>query len=151
MVAGNRKRFTRGRRGYGRDLGERGLVSVWTAVALVAFIVIIGIGVDFSGHARMSQEARAVADEAARAGGQQLQLTSGRARPDVHKAILAANTYVAGSSFTGTSYVRGGTIVEVTVTGQYPCVFLSIIGISSLPIKESGAADVASVLAGEQQ
>lgn len=150
-MAGNYERLSRGSAGHGRDLGERGLVSVWTAVAMVAFIVIIGIGVDFSGHARMSQEARAVADEAARAGGQQLQITSGRARPEVHKAILAANSYVAGSSFDGASYVHGGTIVEVAVTGKYPCVFLSIIGVSSLPIKESGAADVASVLAGEQQ
>ena len=50
------------------------MVSVWVSVALVAFIVIIGIGVDFAGHAGASQDASAVADEAARAGGQHLDL-----------------------------------------------------------------------------
>ena len=40
-----------------RKCGERGAITVWTAVVLIGFIVIIGIGVDFSGHARATQEA----------------------------------------------------------------------------------------------
>ena len=72
----------RGSSGHGKKRGERGMVSVWVSVALVAFIVTIGIGIDFAGHAGAAQHARAVADAAARAGGQHLTLDSGRARPD---------------------------------------------------------------------
>ena len=127
------------------------MVSVWVAVALVAFIVIVGIGVDFAGHAAASQEARAVADEAARAGGQHLTLDSGRARPDVHDAIRAANAFIAGSPFRGTTTVRRGDTVTVTVSGRYETQFLSIIGISTLPLNETGSATVKSVIGGTEQ
>lgn len=128
------------------------MVAVWSAVVLLAFMVIVGIGVDFAGHAGMAQDARAVADEAARAGGQRLELSSGQARVDVHGAIQAANLYVAGSDFVAVStVVRGGTEVTVTVRGSYPCRFLSIVGVSSLPVRVTGSADVRSVLGGEQQ
>ena len=65
-----------------RKYGERGAITVWTAVVLIGFIVIIGIGVDFSGHARATQEARGIAAEAARAGQQHLGLTDGRLSPE---------------------------------------------------------------------
>ncbi len=123
------------------------MVSVWVSVALVAFILVIGIGVDFAGHAVSSQDARAVAAEAARAGGQQLTVTSGRARPDVHAAI----TYVAATPYTGSTTVHGGDTITVTVTGHYTCSFLSIIGITRLPVRETGTASVKSVLGGDEQ
>jgi Flp pilus assembly protein TadG len=127
------------------------MVSVWVAVALVAFIVTIGIGVDFAGHAGAAQNARAVADEAARAGGQQLTLDSGRARPNVHAAISAANAYVAASPYTGSTSIRGGDTITVTATGTYDCLFLSIIGITTLRVEETGTAEVKSVLGGTEQ
>ena len=127
------------------------MVSVWVSVALLAFIVTIGIGVDFAGHAGAAQNARAVADEAARAGGQQLTLDSGRARPDVHTAIAAANTYVAASPFTGSTAIRGGDTITVTASGSYDCLFLSIIGITTLRVEETGTAEVKSVLGGTEQ
>ena len=47
---------------------ERGVsLSVWTAVAMPAFIVAVGLGVDFSGHAAAEQEAREVRQAAAAA------------------------------------------------------------------------------------
>ncbi|AQP48512.1 hypothetical protein BW730_14350 [Tessaracoccus aquimaris] len=131
--------------------GERGMVSVWVAVAMVAFIVIVGLGVDFAGHAAASQDARGVAAEAARAGGQHLTMDSGRARPDVNGAIRAANAYVAGSPYSGSTNVRGGDTVTVTVTGRYSTQFLSIIGIDALALNETGSATVTSVLGGTQQ
>ena len=131
--------------------GERGMVSVWVSVAMVAFIVTIGIGVDFAGHAGAAQDARAVANEAARAGGQQLTLDSGRARPNVHAAITAANAYVAASPFTGSTSIRGGDTITVTATGTYDCLFLSIIGITTLRVEETGTAEVKSVLGGTEQ
>lgn len=134
-----------------RSRDERGLVSVWAAVSMVAFILIVGLGVDFSGHAGMEQQARSVAAEAARAGGQQLNVDNGKARADVHGAIQAANAYVASSDFSATTRVSSGTIIEVAVEGRYRCRFLSIIGIDSLPVHATGTADVTSVLEGRQQ
>lgn len=131
--------------------GERGMVSVWVAVALVGFIVIVGLGVDFAGHAAASQDARTVAGEAARAGGQHLNLDTGRARPDIHSAIQAANAYVAGSPYRGATTIHGGDTITVTVTGAYRTQFLAIIGITGLPLNESGSATVKSVLQGTQQ
>ena len=48
-----------------RGRGERGAITVWTAVVLIAFVLIVGIGVDFAGHTRATQEARSIAAEAA--------------------------------------------------------------------------------------
>ena len=143
-------RATPGSQRHGKR-GERGMVSVWVSVAMVAFIVTIGIGVDFAGHAGAAQNARAVADEAARAGGQQLTLDSGRARPNVHAAITAANAYVAASPFTGSTSIRGGDTITVTASGSYDCLFLSIIGITTLRVEETGTAEVKSVLGGTEQ
>lgn len=130
--------------------GERGAISVWVSVALVAFMICVGMGVDFSGHATAEQEARAVAAEAARAGGQFLLVQPGsRPRPDVAAATRAARAYVAASDFSGTSTVQAGTI-RVSVTGSYQCQFLSIIGINTLPLHGEGAATVTAVIAGEE-
>jgi len=120
--------------------GERGAITVWTAVVLIGFIVIIGIGVDFSGHARATQEARGIAAEAARAGQQHLGLTDGRLSPEPDVAKKAAENYVAASRFHGTARVIGNNIVEVEVTGEYTCVFLNIIGITTLPVRAKGTS-----------
>ena len=138
-----------GSRRHERD--ERGMVAVWVSVSLVAFIMVIGIGVDFAGHAAATQDARAVAAEAARAGGQHLTLDSGQARPDVHAAITAANTYAAASTWSSTAKVTGGDSITVTTTGSYPTKFISIIGITSLPVSATGTATVKSVLGGTEQ
>ena len=120
--------------------GERGAITVWTAVVLIGFIVIIGIGVDFSGHARATQEARGSAAEAARAGQQHLGLTDGRLSPEPDVAKKAAENYVAASRFHGTARVISSNIVEVEVTGKYTCVFLNVIGITTLPVRAKGTS-----------
>lgn len=130
---------------------ERGVASVWTAVAMLAFIIVIGIGVDFAGHASMSQDARAVADEAARTGGQRIQVVSGHAKVDVQGAVSAARAYVKASAYSGSAHVLGGTVIEVRVFGEYQCQFLSIIGIDTLPVKATGAADLTSVVSGKRR
>lgn len=129
---------------------ERGMVAVWTAVSLVAFIVIVGIGVDFAGHARAEQEARAAASEAARAAGQYLEVGSGRARPDAHQAVAAANSAVASSGFSGSAQVTGGQI-HVSVSGEYQTQFLSIIGINSLSVSGSATVEAKTTIDGSEE
>lgn len=126
---------------------ERGAIAVWTAVALPAFIVAIGLGVDFSGHTRATQEARAVAAEAARTGGQQVSLGSGRAAPVLAAGRAAAERYAERAGYTGTATV-GSTRIDVTVRTQYETFFLGIIGIWSLDVEGSASASVESVTVG---
>lgn len=134
-----------------RDRDERGAISVWVSVALVAFILCLGIGVDFAGHAAAEQHARAVAAEAARAGGQFLDTQPGvRPRPDVYAATRAASAYIAASGFiTGTATVEAS-VIHTTVTGTYQTKFLGIIGISTLPLTAEGAASVTPVIDGQE-
>ena len=127
-----------------RKCGERGAITVWTAVVLIGFIVIIGIGVDFSGHARATQEARGIAAEAARAGNQPLRMIDGRLSPEPDVAKKAAENYVAASRFRGTAQMIGGTVIEVKVTGEYTCMFLNIIGIRTLPVRAEGTSELHS-------
>lgn len=123
---------------------HRGAVAVWTAVGLPVFVIAMGIGVDFAGHAAARQEAQAVASEAARAAGQQVDLTGPRARVDAPQAIRAAHDYLAGSPFTGSASVSGD-VVTVDVTGSYECQFLSIIGINAIGVSGIASSQVHSV------
>jgi hypothetical protein len=52
--------------------GQRGSVSIWLVTTGFAMIVLVGLAVDLGGQVHAQQHARAVADQAARTGGQQL-------------------------------------------------------------------------------
>ena len=120
---------------------------MWTAVGLLGFLLAVGIGVDFSGHTRATQEARAVAAEAARAGGQRITLAGGRAAPAHRAAVSAAERFAERSGFDATATVSGTTI-GVTVRGSYETSFLGVIGIWDLDVNASATASVESVLEG---
>lgn len=130
---------------------ERGSLAVWTALVMPAFILCVGLGVDLSGHAAAEQEARAVAQEAARAGGQYLLVDQGRVRPDTARAERAANGYVAATSLTSTASAGTDGRITVTVSGRHPTQFLSMIGINTLPVTATGTARVVSVIAGNEE
>ena len=130
---------------------ERGSLAVWTALVMPAFILCVGLGVDFSSHAAAEQEARAVAQEAARAGGQYLSVRDGRARPDAVRAERAATDYLAASSLAGSASVSSDGTITVRVAGTHPTRFLSMIGINSLPVSATGTAQVVSVIAGNEE
>ena len=130
---------------------ERGSLAVWTAMVMPAFVLCVGLGVDFAGHAAAQQEARALANEAARAGGQYLQVADGRARPDKFRAERAARDFVAASAFSGTALVSSDGTITVTVEGAFSTQFLGMIGINTLPLNATGAARVVSVIAGNEE
>lgn len=130
--------------------GERGAIAVWTAVAIPGFILALGIGVDFAGHTSASQEARAVASEAARAGGQQMMMGGHRAVLDVARARTTSRDYVRASQWDA-DVVADGDTVTVTVTGRYECQFLSVIGIDDLPVSATASSDSVSVVGGVER
>lgn len=133
-----------------RRRDQRGAVAVWASMAMVAFIIFMGIGVDFAGHARASQDARAVAAEAARAGGQFLEVSSGRAYPDGPQAAAAASQFIDSAGYSGTTEIQGNGI-QVSISGAYETQFLSIIGINSLPVNATAVAEVKTTTDGEER
>ena len=133
---------------------ERGSVTLWAVLAAFCMIVIVGIAVDFGGQAVAEQQAHSVAFEAARTGGQQVnldQLVRGQqAQTDPYKAAAAANAYLADAGVVGSVTVNSDT-VTVTITSSYQCSFLSIIGINSLPVTGTASADTLRVYEGTQR
>ncbi len=52
---------------------DRGSITLWAVTSAFSMIAIVGIAADLGGHAVAEQNARSVAFEAARSGGQQTQ------------------------------------------------------------------------------
>lgn len=126
--------------GMGRRRDERGLsLSVWAAVAMPAFIVAVGIGVDFSGHAAAAQEAREVAAQAARAATHEVVLTSAGPQLDVGAAKLAARSFAESAGYSADVVVAGES-ASVTLRGSYETSFLGVIGIHTIAVEGSGSA-----------
>jgi Flp pilus assembly protein TadG len=124
---------------------DRGGVTVFVAVCVIALIGIIGVAVDGGGTMRATERADYIAGEAARAGGQAIdpgQAISGTAIvADPKGAAAAAQSYLRSAGATGTVSVSGdGKTLTVTVTGTYETTFLSVAGIDSLPVTGHGKA-----------
>lgn len=129
---------------------ERGALAVWTSVALVAFILCVGLGVDLAGHAAAEQEARAVANQAARAGGQDIELTAGGTPRLARTAVGTAERYFSTSGYSGTASIEAGN-VQVRIQGSYETTFLGIIGVDVLRVQAQAVADPILVVGGEPQ
>lgn len=123
---------------------ERGAMAVWTAVALLGFMIVVGLGVDFTGHTRATQEARAVAAQAARAGGQAVEVTEGDASVVPVGAHQEAVRFAERAGYRASSRADGSTL-RVDVAGSYETSFLGLIGIWSIDVRASATADVHSV------
>ena len=126
-------------------LDDRGGVSVFVAVCVLALIGIIGTAVDGGGTMRATERADYLAGEAARAGGQAIdpaEAISGNAIVvDPQDAVAAAHAYLRSAGATGTVSVSGDAkTLSVTVNGSYDTKFLSVTGISSLPVTGHGTA-----------
>ena len=133
---------------------ERGSISLWAALVAFCMIIIVGIGVDFSGQAVAEQKARSIAFEAARTGGQQVNrdalIRGGQAQTDPNLAAVAASAYLTQAGVTGAVTVTANT-VTVNVVDTYHTQFLSIIGITTLPVDGSASADTLRVLEGAER
>lgn len=140
------ERWLRRRLGAGGD--DRGSISVFVAFSVVGLLLIIGLVADGGLKVRAVQEADALAAEAARAAGQEIDVpaaVSGSAvRVDRQAAATAASAYLAAANAPGTVAVSDdGQAIEVTVTLTRPTAFLSLIGITHVTV--TGHATVALV------
>ncbi|WP_434025834.1 TadE/TadG family type IV pilus assembly protein [Streptomyces graminofaciens] len=124
---------------------DRGGVTVFVAVCVMALIGIIGVAVDGGSKMRAVERADYIAGEAARAGGQAIdpaEAISGNAIVvDPQNAQAAAQAYLRSVGATGTVSVSGdGKTLTVNITSTYDTKFLSVVGIGSLSVTGQGKA-----------
>ncbi|MFD8737503.1 TadE/TadG family type IV pilus assembly protein [Streptomyces sp. NPDC059618] len=124
---------------------DRGGVTVFVAVCVIALIGIIGVAVDGGCKMRAVEHADYIAGEAARAGGQAIDpagaITGTSVAVDPQAAAAAAQAYLRSAGAAGTVSVSGDSkTLTVTVTSTYDTKFLSAVGIGSLPVSGHGRA-----------
>lgn len=126
--------------------GERGSLTVMTAVLALALLAVAGLVVDGTGRLRAGQQAIGAAQQAARAGAEALDAATLRAGgPVTDNSAAAATTargYLAAAGYTGTVNVTGPTTLQVTVTVHQPTVILGLIGIDSYTATGTATADL---------
>lgn len=130
---------------------ERGLaLSVWVTIVMFALILIAGIAVDANGQVVDRQQAQAVAAQAARAGGQMIAtLDGGTPQLDIGRAKVAAQAYLKEAGYSGSVTVSNSQ-VRVQIATKYRTIFLSIMGINSLPISVEATSDSIQSYNGEE-
>ncbi|HMR47902.1 MAG TPA: TadE/TadG family type IV pilus assembly protein [Arachnia sp.] len=128
---------------------ERGLsLAVWTTLTMPAFVLAVGLGVDFAGHATAEQDCRAVAREAARSAGQQVAVSlDGTPILNVSTARTAALSRLQADGYSGSVQIDDHTIT-VTAEGEYRTLFLGMIGVETLAVDGVGTAEVARTFEG---
>jgi hypothetical protein len=131
---------------------ERGSISVFLTILVPGLFLIVGLAVDGGAKVAALQRADAVAEEAARAGGQALDIAgalNGNVRVDPASAVTAAQNYLSRSGVEGSVDVLDGETLRVTTTLTEPTVFLGLVGIDTFTVHGTGtAALVISVTAG---
>jgi hypothetical protein len=118
-------------------MNDRGRVSIFLAIALAGMLMIIGLAYDGAGHLRSLQRAHNLAAEAARAGGQAIDVAQaiegGDKQIDRSAARAAVDAYRAAAGVTGppptfSTGPNGEQLIEVQVTLSYDNVFLDVFG-----------------------
>lgn len=123
-----------GRTGLGRD--DSGRVSIFLAIAALGILTVVALAFDGAGQLRALQRADNLASEAARAGGQSIDLATaiegGPKRIDEPQARRSVAEYlaVAGASAHTVSFpvVDGETVIRVRVTVTYERSLLGLVG-----------------------
>lgn len=123
---------------------DRGSTSLFVITSALALFLMVGLVVDGGGKVRSLQRANAVADQAARAGGQAIvgpqAIKGDGATLDTGAAKGAAQSYLGHAGVSGSVSIVNGTRLRVTATSTYNPVFLSLIGIGAMT--SSGSAEV---------
>lgn len=127
-----------------------GVLAVPGALIILALVLLVGLGVDGVRKAQLLATATAVAEEAARAGGQELDtvaLRRGQLALDERLARDAALDYLTRTGMTGTVTIADR-LVQVQVTATRKAAFLPLIGIDELTAVGLGEASPVVVPSG---
>jgi len=131
------------RRARGLRDDEDGRVTAFVVIMAVAALLFSGLVLD--GGLALATKVRAIgeAQEAARAGAQEIDLTAYRADGTLRllpqQAIAAARNYLAAAGHAGTVSVAGNT-VNVSVTITQPTQLLGLAGLGSITVTGTGQA-----------
>ncbi|RPF19496.1 pilus assembly protein TadG-related protein [Myceligenerans xiligouense] len=126
------------------DDAQRGEVNILVAGLVPALIIAIGLVVDGGGRLQAADHAQYAAEQAARAGAQEQDISEAQyGRPptlNASAAVAAAESNLTAAGVSGqVDYVQGASIgVSATVT--YRTKFLALIGIRSLSAEGSAEA-----------
>lgn len=126
-----------------RRRGQDGLLTLFTCIAVVAMLILVGLVVD--GGYVLAARRRAIdeASGAARAGAEALALSAYRASGDLtldpDAAAAAAQGFLAATGHRGTVSVDGSD-VTVSLSFDQPMSLLRIIGIDSVNVQGRGLA-----------
>ena len=140
---GASRKMTRAQRFRARLRCDHGSLALFTVVLALALFITAGIVVDFGIKLQGAQTARGLAEEAARAGAGQVNLSAAYSRgqfvTDPAAAVTAAERFLSQSGHTGRVIVTGNH-VQVTVTVSKPAVFARFVGITQLTETQSATA-----------
>lgn len=138
-----------------RESGERGSVSILALFIAVVVIIAIGMAVDLTGQVHAQQHARAVAGQAARVGGQQLEgpvaLRGQGVLVDTSRASAAARAYLDSSEVSGSVSIQEGTTVVVSTSETYQTKFLSIVGVNAMTVTGQASSRTLRAVEGVEQ
>lgn len=138
-----------------RPCGERGSLTLFAAVTMLGMLALLGLAVDGGQQIRAARQADALAEGAARAGGQAINLPAavlgGRPTLDRGAAVTAARDYLRAAGVTGTVRVTGPDTLVVRVTVHRHTPFLSLLGISELTATGEATARLVHGVTGENR
>lgn len=123
----------------GRDRGVS--LSAFTAVVMVALILMVGLVVDGGTRSAAQRRAEGVAAAAARAALDASSAERLAGGSGVQAALRAGQAVIDQSGFSGRVQVQDDQAV-VTVTGSVATVFLSLAGITQLRVEASATAQL---------
>jgi Flp pilus assembly protein TadG len=134
---------------------EAGSVTLFFVVAALALFVMVGLVVDGGTKIRAAQQADGLAEEAARAGGQQIAVPAAvrgnRITADPRAAVRAAENYLQDNDIVGSAHLAdGGQLVVVAVSMTRPTVFLGLLGVDSMTVQGHAQARLERGVTGEE-
>lgn len=139
-----------------REARERGAISPFLAVASLGLLAAIGLAYDVGGtQVTAQQEANAYAAEAARAGGQAINVghTIEGGHPTINHAaaITAAHSYLSAAGVTGQVRFSTPTTLSVDTMVTRHTVFLSVIGVDHVTAEGHATARIRRGVTGEER
>ena len=145
--------------GAGGAGGDRGSLTLMLIIMFVSLLALAGLVIDGGAQLDAASNASAIAQEAARAGAEQVNqstaYSSGTFEVNPAEAIAAAQAYLATvraslsvTEFSGTATVIGPRTIRVTVTVREPAKVLSLIGVNWISASESATATLVTGVTG---
>jgi Flp pilus assembly protein TadG len=130
-------------RARGRIAGDRGSIAIGGLLLSLALVLLIGTGIDIAHAFIIRRDLTAIADSAALAGGQQLDLQAwrqGTLALDPEQAEQAAEAELAANpEITGRAQAQPSSIT-VEARQRFPTIVLRLVGIAELTVTATATA-----------